>query len=167
MHDATWRSSFGGNIYKTNGSHGCINLPLSVAKTIYETVNKGYAVLVYTLPGTESKSTQKNDAATVVKMIDGIGIVTLESETAIVNARNLYNALTETAKQYVTNYDVLVAAESALEQLKNGQPAEQQPQEPAEQQPQAPEEQQPQEPVEQQPAEQQPQEPAEQQPQEP
>lgn len=167
MHDATWRKSFGGNIYKTNGSHGCINLPLSVAKTIYETVNKGYAVLVYTLPGTESKSTQKNDAATVVKMIDGIGIVTLESETAVVNARNLYNALPDTAKQYVTNYDVLVAAESALEQLKNGQPAEQQPQAPAEQQPQAPAEQQPQEQQPQAPAEQQPQAPAEQQPQEP
>ena len=27
MHDATWRSSFGGTIYKTGGSHGCINLP--------------------------------------------------------------------------------------------------------------------------------------------
>ena len=27
LHDATWRSSFGGNIYLTNGSHGCVNLP--------------------------------------------------------------------------------------------------------------------------------------------
>ena len=27
LHDATWRSSFGGDIYKTDGSHGCVNLP--------------------------------------------------------------------------------------------------------------------------------------------
>ncbi|MDD6058566.1 MAG: peptidoglycan binding domain-containing protein [Clostridiales bacterium] len=54
MHDASWRKSFGGEIYLTNGSHGCINLPSSVAKIIYETISQGYAVLVYTLPGTES-----------------------------------------------------------------------------------------------------------------
>ncbi|MBO5551734.1 MAG: L,D-transpeptidase, partial [Lachnospiraceae bacterium] len=27
MHDASWRGSFGGEIYKTNGSHGCVNMP--------------------------------------------------------------------------------------------------------------------------------------------
>ena len=54
MHDATWRRSFGGNIYKRNGSHGCINLPFHVAEKIYGKIDKGYAVLVYTLPGTES-----------------------------------------------------------------------------------------------------------------
>ena len=27
FHDASWRSSFGGEIYKTDGSHGCVNLP--------------------------------------------------------------------------------------------------------------------------------------------
>ncbi len=36
LHDAKWRSSFGGNIYKTNGSHGCVNLPTKAAKQIYE-----------------------------------------------------------------------------------------------------------------------------------
>ena len=118
MHDATWRSKFGGNIYKTNGSHGCINLPLSVAKTIYENIDKGYAVLVYTLPGTESASAQKQDAETVMGLINGIGEVTLDSESAITNARNLYEALSDQAKTYVTNYDTLVAAEQTLAQLK-------------------------------------------------
>lgn len=47
LHDATWRGSFGGKIYKTNGSHGCVNLPLSKAKTIYENVEQGMAVIVY------------------------------------------------------------------------------------------------------------------------
>ena len=47
LHDAPWRGSFGGQIYKTNGSHGCINLPYDAAKLIYETVSKGYPVVCY------------------------------------------------------------------------------------------------------------------------
>lgn len=146
MHDATWRKSFGGSIYKNGGSHGCINLPFSVAKTIYGVVDKGFAVLVYTLPGTESASVQKQDAAAVVDSINIIGPVTLESETAINNARNLYNALADSAKGYVTNYDTLTAAEAALAQLKGQAAAPEQPQEtPAEQPAEQPQE----EPVEQ------------------
>ena len=34
LHDANWRSSFGGNIYLKSGSHGCINLPPKNAKTL-------------------------------------------------------------------------------------------------------------------------------------
>ncbi len=47
IHDATWRSSFGGTIYKTSGSHGCVNTPLSAMKTVYENVQIGYPVVVY------------------------------------------------------------------------------------------------------------------------
>ena len=47
MHDATWRSSFGGEIYLTNGSHGCINLPYEKAKVIYEYVYTGFPVVCY------------------------------------------------------------------------------------------------------------------------
>ncbi len=54
MHDATWRKQFGGNIYITNGSHGCINLPYSAAKEIYGYIEKGTPVICYYLPGTES-----------------------------------------------------------------------------------------------------------------
>ena len=53
MHDATWRSEFGGNIYLTNGSHGCINLPYTIAQEIYEYVEKDTPVICYHLPGTE------------------------------------------------------------------------------------------------------------------
>jgi hypothetical protein len=35
FHDADWRSSFGGSIYLSSGSHGCINLPVSVAESLY------------------------------------------------------------------------------------------------------------------------------------
>ena len=57
LHDASWRSSFGGTIYKTNGSHGCVNLPPAVAKTIYENISQGDPVLCYELAGTEQSVT--------------------------------------------------------------------------------------------------------------
>jgi len=47
MHDATWRSEFGGDIYLTNGSHGCVNLPLSAAGQIYEYMAKGFPVVCF------------------------------------------------------------------------------------------------------------------------
>lgn len=48
IHDATWRNGkFGGEIYKTSGSHGCINAPLEVAQTIYGNVEVGTPVIAY------------------------------------------------------------------------------------------------------------------------
>lgn len=48
LHDAVWRHGrFGGNIYKTRGSHGCVNLPLDVAKKLYEKIAIGTPVVVY------------------------------------------------------------------------------------------------------------------------
>lgn len=47
FHDATWRSRFGGKIYITSGSHGCVNLPLSFATKLYDLVEVGTPVLVY------------------------------------------------------------------------------------------------------------------------
>lgn len=53
MHDAGWRDGFGGLIYQGNGSHGCVNLPVSAAATIFDKVEKGFPVICYFLPGTE------------------------------------------------------------------------------------------------------------------
>lgn len=47
LHDATWRSEFGGDIYKTNGSHGCVNLPLEAANELYQLVQVGDVVVVH------------------------------------------------------------------------------------------------------------------------
>lgn len=47
LHDATWRSSFGGTIYYYDGSHGCVNLPKSAAKTIYNNISVGTKVILY------------------------------------------------------------------------------------------------------------------------
>lgn len=47
IHDASWRSSYGGDIYKTDGSHGCVNTPYAAAQTIYNAMEIGYPVVVY------------------------------------------------------------------------------------------------------------------------
>lgn len=47
MHDATWRDEFGGDIYMTDGSHGCVNLPLDAAAVIYNYVSTGSPVICY------------------------------------------------------------------------------------------------------------------------
>lgn len=47
LHDATWRGAFGGSIYRTAGSHGCVNLPKSAASTLYELAPIGTKVYVH------------------------------------------------------------------------------------------------------------------------
>ena len=47
IHDASWRSSFGGSIYLNNCSHGCVNTPTENAATIYNNIEKGVPVVVY------------------------------------------------------------------------------------------------------------------------
>lgn len=47
LHDATWRKTFGDDIYINNGSHGCINLPYNKAKAIYEKIDKQTPIVVY------------------------------------------------------------------------------------------------------------------------
>lgn len=48
MHDAPWRGEFGGNIYKTNGSHGCVNMPIPSAATLINNLaDSGTPVIVY------------------------------------------------------------------------------------------------------------------------
>lgn len=47
LHDANWRHKFGGAIYKNNGSHGCINLPVDSAKVFFDNVETGTPVICY------------------------------------------------------------------------------------------------------------------------
>ena len=46
MHDATWRSSFGGTIYIGNGSHGCINIPYDKAQELYFMIPVGTMIII-------------------------------------------------------------------------------------------------------------------------
>lgn len=47
IHDATWRSKFGGDIFKGNGSHGCINTPMEAVSKLYDLADVGTPVVMY------------------------------------------------------------------------------------------------------------------------
>lgn len=47
IHDANWRTSFGGDIYKTDGSHGCVNMPNLKAAELYKLVDLGTIVIIH------------------------------------------------------------------------------------------------------------------------
>lgn len=47
FHDASWRNKFGGNIYKYNGSHGCVNMPYYKVQSLYNMVEIGTPVYIY------------------------------------------------------------------------------------------------------------------------
>ena len=47
IHDASWRREFGGEIYKRNGSHGCINTPSDVMAELYDMVEVGTPVIMF------------------------------------------------------------------------------------------------------------------------
>ncbi len=46
IHDSS-RTKFGGDIYKNNGSHGCVNTPYKKVKKLYENTNLNTKVLVH------------------------------------------------------------------------------------------------------------------------
>lgn len=49
LHDSTWREAdeYGGNVYLESGSHGCINMPLELVKTVDEYIDVGDYVILY------------------------------------------------------------------------------------------------------------------------
>lgn len=119
MHDASWKSDFGGNYYLYTGSHGCINLPRSSAETIFNNIKAGDPVFVYKLEGTESDKFWKQTAADVVthQILDIGSPITLDSKSRIDSARVAYNALSDEEKQYVRTYDFLLNAEAEYAKL--------------------------------------------------
>ena len=47
LHDAPWQAAFGGTRYLTHGSRGCVNLPYSVAETVFNNVSAGTPVVCH------------------------------------------------------------------------------------------------------------------------
>jgi hypothetical protein len=47
IHDANWRSKFGEEIYKSDGSHGCINCPYDSVEVLWDVVDVGTPVILY------------------------------------------------------------------------------------------------------------------------
>lgn len=115
LHDATWRKAFGGDLYLTDGSHGCVNLPLSMAKTIFANVETGFPVLVYggltTMPMTEEEAAAR--VAEVENAINAIGDpngVTPDNVAVLQNAITLFYALPENYRGNVANQQTMHTA---------------------------------------------------------
>lgn len=68
LHDASWRSRFGGTEYKYNGSHGCVNLPPAIAAKLFKYAKTGMPVICYKSEATKvqaakEKKKQKKSSA--------------------------------------------------------------------------------------------------------
>lgn len=46
LHDATWRHSFGGNIYTYDPTHGCVNMPYDQIEALYYMAEEGTPVYI-------------------------------------------------------------------------------------------------------------------------
>ena len=66
----------------------------------------------------EKEETETNQAKAVDEKIAAIGEVTLDSENTVTEARKAYDALSDGAKEKVTRYIDLTAAEKKLDELK-------------------------------------------------
>ncbi|MGX7030540.1 L,D-transpeptidase family protein [Vagococcus zengguangii] len=47
IHDSDWQPEYGGDLWKTRGSHGCVNTPPNIMKQLFEKVEVGTPVLVF------------------------------------------------------------------------------------------------------------------------
>ena len=85
FHDAPWRSAFGGQIYRTSGSHGCVNLPPAIAKQLYDYVDSGFPVLCYNLAPTvaapaATESSSSSESSATEATVEPIGDTTQAGE---------------------------------------------------------------------------------------
>lgn len=78
LHDATWRGSFGGDIYLYNGSHGCVNLPLGSASTIYNNAPVGTKVILYGGVRSVPPQPQSLNGTTYYSVASDAGTITLD-----------------------------------------------------------------------------------------
>ena len=107
LHDAPWKSNYGGKNYLTNGSHGCVNLPPSVAGSVFANVSVGMPVIVYNLPGTETSCTDSAVQA-VINKISRAG----SGPEAAKAATDAYQALSAAQKKDVYNLSALKEAQN-------------------------------------------------------
>ncbi|MGN8714209.1 hypothetical protein, partial [Hornefia butyriciproducens] len=72
----------------------------------------------------EKEETEAEQAKAVDEKIAAIGEVTLDSENTVTEARKAYDALSDGAKEKVTRYEDLTAAEKKLDELKKAKEKE-------------------------------------------
>ena len=120
FHDATWRGSFGGEIYITNGSHGCVNLPFAAAKELYEHIQPGEAVLVYGGRKPDTPAGQGSSSASYASASgntgrtgNSSGASSAASERADISAGSLAGALGLTDGSSMSQEEMLAAQNEA------------------------------------------------------
>lgn len=148
LHDATWRTNFGGSEYLRDGSHGCVNLPYAQAEIIFNNISVGTKVIIYggarsmdpmdqTLYGkssydlsTDSKSFNLNISATFTEPIftyqsSNENVVTVDSvgNVTVVGAGEATITVTSPALGYVKEATYTIAITVA------GDPVETEPEE--------------------------------------
>lgn len=108
FHDASWRSTFGGNIYLYSGSHGCINMPYSAAKNLYENVTLDEKVIVYGGVDKVAGKAQSLGGADSYNVTEGDGAFNL-GVTAEDNAKLTYSSDNEGVVRVDENGNVTIA----------------------------------------------------------
>ena len=108
FHDASWRSTFGGNIYMYSGSHGCINMPYSAAKKLYENVTLDEKVIVYGGVDKVAGKAQSFGGAGSYNVTEGDGAFNL-GVTAEDNAKLTYSSDNEGVVRVDENGNVTIA----------------------------------------------------------
>lgn len=78
---------------------------------------KKYDVLTAARSAYDTLLAEKENAEEIAKEIDGIGDVTLDKKDSIETISGKYQALSDTAKSYITNYDTLKEKEDTLNQM--------------------------------------------------
>ncbi len=95
----------------------------NIEKTIsdYENLPTETQNMVYNYPLIYSLYNDVSQADAVRETLNGLIVLTLADEQAVVNARNAYDALSERGKQYVNNVIILTLAEKQIAALKQNQ----------------------------------------------
>ena len=71
LHDALWRSEYGGDIYTWWGSHGCVNVSLASAERIYNEVYTYYPFVVYDETITEIETEEETEESLLEEETQG------------------------------------------------------------------------------------------------
>ena len=83
FHDASWRNLFGGEIYLTSGSHGCVNLPTAFAQKLYDYVYKDCPIICYYLTDDVIVERPKGDMADSTTGTEGTSEISESDQNAL------------------------------------------------------------------------------------
>ena len=73
LHDADWRSDFGGDIRTYYGSHGCVNLPPDAAEELFHLIKVGDMVIVREQEQSEDSEEKSSESESENEVIEGTG----------------------------------------------------------------------------------------------